>query len=101
MGVEVGGGESRHFSFCQLEETLTQRQSGGWCCVPNRIGQCWESLSLWPRSRPSPWAVCCPRDLPLAPRSILSELKLRDPDFPDVPYGVLIHKVIVGSPAHQ
>ncbi|XP_048364743.1 serine protease HTRA2, mitochondrial [Sphaerodactylus townsendi] len=33
--------------------------------------------------------------------SILSELRLRDPAFPDVPHGVLIHKVILGSPAHQ
>ncbi|XP_053258300.1 serine protease HTRA2, mitochondrial [Podarcis raffonei] len=33
--------------------------------------------------------------------SILSELKIRDPAFPDVSYGVLIHKVIIGSPAHQ
>ncbi|KAM6441104.1 serine protease HTRA2, mitochondrial isoform 2-T2 [Liasis olivaceus] len=33
--------------------------------------------------------------------SILSELKGRNPTFPDVPHGVLIHKVIVGSPAHQ
>uniref|UniRef100_A0A8C6Y2J7 Serine protease HTRA2, mitochondrial n=1 Tax=Naja naja TaxID=35670 RepID=A0A8C6Y2J7_NAJNA len=33
--------------------------------------------------------------------SILSELKLRNPSFPDISYGVLIHKVIVGSPAHQ
>ncbi|XP_054846307.1 serine protease HTRA2, mitochondrial [Eublepharis macularius] len=33
--------------------------------------------------------------------SILSELKRRDPAFPDVPYGVFIHKVIIGSPAHQ
>ncbi|XP_062992113.1 serine protease HTRA2, mitochondrial [Elgaria multicarinata webbii] len=33
--------------------------------------------------------------------SILSELKMRDPSFPDVSYGVLIHKVIIGSPAHQ
>ncbi|XP_057225318.1 serine protease HTRA2, mitochondrial isoform X2 [Malurus melanocephalus] len=33
--------------------------------------------------------------------SILAELKLRDPTFPDVSYGVLIHKVIIGSPAHQ
>nr|XP_056711703.1 serine protease HTRA2, mitochondrial [Euleptes europaea] len=33
--------------------------------------------------------------------SILSELKRRDPTFPDVPHGVLIHKVIIGSPAHQ
>uniref|UniRef100_A0A8C6ZWV5 HtrA serine peptidase 2 n=1 Tax=Nothoprocta perdicaria TaxID=30464 RepID=A0A8C6ZWV5_NOTPE len=33
--------------------------------------------------------------------SILAELKLRDPGFPDVSHGVLIHKVIVGSPAHQ
>uniref|UniRef100_A0A8C5SQV6 HtrA serine peptidase 2 n=1 Tax=Laticauda laticaudata TaxID=8630 RepID=A0A8C5SQV6_LATLA len=33
--------------------------------------------------------------------SILSELKMRNPSFPDVSYGVLIHKVIVGSPAHQ
>ncbi|XP_009960209.1 PREDICTED: serine protease HTRA2, mitochondrial-like [Leptosomus discolor] len=32
---------------------------------------------------------------------ILAELKLRDPSFPDVSYGVLIHKVIIGSPAHQ
>uniref|UniRef100_A0A8D0C9M9 Serine protease HTRA2, mitochondrial n=1 Tax=Salvator merianae TaxID=96440 RepID=A0A8D0C9M9_SALMN len=33
--------------------------------------------------------------------SILAELKLRDPSFPDVSHGVLIHKVIIGSPAHQ
>nr|XP_034992659.1 serine protease HTRA2, mitochondrial [Zootoca vivipara] len=33
--------------------------------------------------------------------SILSELKIRDPAFPDVSHGVLIHKVIIGSPAHQ
>uniref|UniRef100_A0A452GXQ0 PDZ domain-containing protein n=1 Tax=Gopherus agassizii TaxID=38772 RepID=A0A452GXQ0_9SAUR len=33
--------------------------------------------------------------------SILAELKLRDSSFPDVSYGVLIHKVIIGSPAHQ
>ncbi|XP_053109004.1 serine protease HTRA2, mitochondrial [Hemicordylus capensis] len=33
--------------------------------------------------------------------SILSELKGRDPAFPDVSHGVLIHKVIIGSPAHQ
>nr|XP_008121507.1 PREDICTED: serine protease HTRA2, mitochondrial [Anolis carolinensis] len=33
--------------------------------------------------------------------SILSELKMRDPSFPDISYGVLIHKVIIGSPAHQ
>ncbi|XP_070612811.1 serine protease HTRA2, mitochondrial [Erythrolamprus reginae] len=33
--------------------------------------------------------------------SILSELKGRNPSFPDVSYGVLIHRVIVGSPAHQ
>ncbi|XP_072858365.2 serine protease HTRA2, mitochondrial isoform X3 [Pogona vitticeps] len=33
--------------------------------------------------------------------SILSELKIRDPAFPDVTHGVLIHKVIIGSPAHQ
>lgn len=38
--------------------------------------------------------------LPSLP-SILSELKGRNPSFPDVSYGVLIHKVIVGSPAHQ
>nr|XP_060635495.1 serine protease HTRA2, mitochondrial [Anolis sagrei ordinatus] len=33
--------------------------------------------------------------------SILSELKMRDPSFPDISYGILIHKVIIGSPAHQ
>ncbi|XP_029451755.1 serine protease HTRA2, mitochondrial [Rhinatrema bivittatum] len=33
--------------------------------------------------------------------SILVELKLRDPSFPDVSHGVLIHRVIIGSPAHQ
>lgn len=33
--------------------------------------------------------------------SILEELKLRNPNFPDVAYGVLIHRVIVGSPAYQ
>ncbi|GCC42134.1 hypothetical protein chiPu_0026063 [Chiloscyllium punctatum] len=31
---------------------------------------------------------------------ILRELKLRDPRFPNVSYGVLIHKVITGSPAY-
>ncbi|XP_043919910.1 serine protease HTRA2, mitochondrial [Protopterus annectens] len=33
--------------------------------------------------------------------SILEELKLRNPNFPDISYGVLIHRVIVGSPAYQ
>ncbi|KAJ1212130.1 hypothetical protein NDU88_007466 [Pleurodeles waltl] len=38
--------------------------------------------------------------LTLSP-SILAELRLRDPSFPEVTHGVLIHKVILGSPAHQ
>ncbi|KAM4689846.1 serine protease HTRA2, mitochondrial-like [Rhinophrynus dorsalis] len=38
--------------------------------------------------------------LTLTPK-ILAELKFRDPSFPDVSHGVLIHKVIIGSPAHQ
>ncbi|OCT96446.1 serine protease HTRA2, mitochondrial [Xenopus laevis] len=38
--------------------------------------------------------------LTLTPK-ILAELKFRDPSFPDVSHGVLIHKVIVGSPAHK
>ncbi|XP_006035792.2 serine protease HTRA2, mitochondrial [Alligator sinensis] len=33
--------------------------------------------------------------------SILAELKRHDPNFPDVASGILIHRVIVGSPAHQ
>ncbi|GAB1290964.1 Serine protease HTRA2, mitochondrial [Apodemus speciosus] len=33
--------------------------------------------------------------------SILTELQLREPSFPDVQHGVLIHKVILGSPAHR
>ncbi|KAM3871253.1 serine protease HTRA2, mitochondrial-like [Diretmus argenteus] len=33
--------------------------------------------------------------------SIIAELKLRDPSFPDVTHGVLIHRVIVGSPANR
>lgn len=33
--------------------------------------------------------------------SILGELKIRDPAFPDVTHGVLIHRVIIGSPAQQ
>ncbi|KAG7461579.1 hypothetical protein MATL_G00192580 [Megalops atlanticus] len=33
--------------------------------------------------------------------SIISELKLRDPCFPDVPHGILIHRVISGSPANR
>ncbi|XP_066488026.1 serine protease HTRA2, mitochondrial isoform X2 [Tiliqua scincoides] len=33
--------------------------------------------------------------------SILGELKIRDASFPDVAHGVLIHKVIIGSPAHH
>ncbi|XP_048454482.1 serine protease HTRA2, mitochondrial-like isoform X4 [Rhincodon typus] len=37
--------------------------------------------------------------LTLTPQ-ILSELKLRDPRFPNVSHGVLIHKVITGSPAY-
>uniref|UniRef100_A0A8C5PTJ0 Serine protease HTRA2, mitochondrial n=1 Tax=Leptobrachium leishanense TaxID=445787 RepID=A0A8C5PTJ0_9ANUR len=38
--------------------------------------------------------------LTLSP-SILADLKFRDPGFPDVSHGVLILKVIIGSPAHQ
>ncbi|CAH2299024.1 serine protease HTRA2, mitochondrial [Pelobates cultripes] len=33
--------------------------------------------------------------------SILAELKFRDPGFPDIQQGVLIMKVITGSPAYQ
>ncbi|XP_038601651.1 serine protease HTRA2, mitochondrial [Tachyglossus aculeatus] len=33
--------------------------------------------------------------------SILAELQLREPGFPDVQHGVLIHKVILGSPAYR
>ncbi|XP_054978262.1 serine protease HTRA2, mitochondrial isoform X2 [Sorex araneus] len=37
-----------------------------------------------------PWLTC-----------ILAELQLREPSFPDVQHGVLIHKVILNSPAHR
>ncbi|XP_059208701.1 serine protease HTRA2, mitochondrial-like [Centropristis striata] len=33
--------------------------------------------------------------------SIITELKLRDASFPDVTHGILIHRVIVGSPANR
>lgn len=33
--------------------------------------------------------------------SIITELKMRDPMFPDVTHGILIHRVIVGSPANR
>ncbi|KAG7238492.1 hypothetical protein INR49_030765 [Caranx melampygus] len=33
--------------------------------------------------------------------SIIAELKLRDPSFPDVSHGILIHRVIMGSPADR
>lgn len=33
--------------------------------------------------------------------SIIAELKLRDPSFPDVAHGILIHRVITGSPANR
>ncbi|KAI3367706.1 hypothetical protein L3Q82_026548 [Scortum barcoo] len=32
---------------------------------------------------------------------IIAELKLRDPSFPDVTHGILIHRVIMGSPANR
>lgn len=34
-------------------------------------------------------------------QSIITELKLRDPSFPDVTHGILIHRVILGSPASR
>ncbi|XP_038575407.1 serine protease HTRA2, mitochondrial-like isoform X1 [Micropterus salmoides] len=34
-------------------------------------------------------------------QSIIAELKLRDPSFPDVTHGILIHRVIMGSPADR
>ncbi|CAJ1073571.1 serine protease HTRA2%2C mitochondrial-like isoform X1 [Xyrichtys novacula] len=34
-------------------------------------------------------------------QSIIAELKLRDPSFPDVSHGILIHRVIMGSPADR
>ncbi|KAK9533693.1 hypothetical protein VZT92_008796 [Zoarces viviparus] len=33
--------------------------------------------------------------------SIIAELKLRDSSFPDVTHGILIHRVILGSPANR
>uniref|UniRef100_A0AAY5E826 PDZ domain-containing protein n=1 Tax=Electrophorus electricus TaxID=8005 RepID=A0AAY5E826_ELEEL len=33
--------------------------------------------------------------------SIITELKMRDPLFPDVTHGILIHRVITGSPAKR
>ncbi len=33
--------------------------------------------------------------------SIIEELKVRDMSFPDVSHGVLIHRVIIGSPANR
>ncbi|KAG9275213.1 serine protease HTRA2, mitochondrial [Astyanax mexicanus] len=33
--------------------------------------------------------------------SIIAELKMRDPLFPDVTHGILIHRIISGSPAHR
>ncbi|XP_040916170.1 serine protease HTRA2, mitochondrial-like [Toxotes jaculatrix] len=33
--------------------------------------------------------------------SIIAELKLKDPSFPDVTHGILIHRVIMGSPANR
>ncbi|XP_039607774.1 serine protease HTRA2, mitochondrial-like [Polypterus senegalus] len=33
--------------------------------------------------------------------SIIGQLKVRDPSFSDVMHGVLIHRVIIGSPAHR
>ncbi|XP_028657378.1 serine protease HTRA2, mitochondrial-like [Erpetoichthys calabaricus] len=33
--------------------------------------------------------------------SIIEQLKVRDPSFSDVMHGVLIHRVIIGSPAHR
>lgn len=33
--------------------------------------------------------------------SIIEELKMRDHNFPDVTHGVLIHRVIIGSPANR
>lgn len=33
--------------------------------------------------------------------SIIEELKMRDMSFPDVSHGVLIHRVIIGSPANR
>lgn len=42
-----------------------------------------------------------PGALPFFSCSIIAELKLRDPSFPDVTHGVLIHRVITGSPANR
>ncbi|KAG8534827.1 hypothetical protein GDO81_030196 [Engystomops pustulosus] len=44
-------------------------------------------------SRPPPLVVLGCR--------ILADMKFRDSGFPDVSHGVLIHSVIIGSPAHQ
>ncbi|XP_030627177.1 serine protease HTRA2, mitochondrial-like [Chanos chanos] len=33
--------------------------------------------------------------------SIIAELRMRDPSFPEVTHGILIHRVIMGSPAHR
>lgn len=61
------------------------------------LSVCW--WKMW--GKPRMGRVPCDQQSDLCPFSILAELQLREPSFPDVQHGVLIHKVILDSPAHR
>lgn len=64
------------------------------------LGQAAEKKSSWFGQSEAKRRYIGVMMLTLTP-SIIAELKLRDPSFPDVTHGILIHRVIAGSPANR
>ncbi|XP_056915162.1 serine protease HTRA2, mitochondrial-like isoform X1 [Takifugu flavidus] len=67
---------------------------------PSRAGRVHLSQGSWFRDSDTRRRYIGVMMLTLTP-SIIAELKLRDPSFPEVTHGVLIHRVIMGSPADR
>ncbi|KAM9330216.1 serine protease HTRA2, mitochondrial [Gastrophryne carolinensis] len=83
-GISFAIPSDRVRDFLQQEEKRSQQKGSWFGSAEKDVRQRYIGITM----------------LTLTP-SILTDMKFRDPSFPDVSHGILIHRVIIGSPAHQ